>query len=483
MRWLWALWLIVGVGCKQSGDVLDCPDGEECEDQNPDTQYRARGVGIDQVAVYQSVRVPVVEDGQSASTNIPVIAGKEALMRVFLERASGFDSRDIVGRLTVDSGSGDATVYETTKNVNSGWSESDLDSTMNFTISAEDMTPGADFSLELLEAELGFESDEDELTALYPSDGMASMQAHDMGGPLKIYFLPVRYNADGSGRVPDLDEPRVNKFEREITALYPASTVEITVLEPLNWSYHVEAYGNGWGELLQQMYHERGRQSIPWDAYLYGIFKPDSSLNDYCYRGCILGLSSLAQSANDSWARVSIGLGFPGDTAIGTFMHEIGHAHGREHAPCETQDADWYYPYSGGMIGSWGYDSDSGKMMNPSSYADFMGYCEPSWISDYTYKALHQRIRAVNGASDFAWSPETPRTWQMVFVDGEGQTKLGPVVEPERPPVGLSRMVNLRNARGQVVETVEGHFAPYDHLPGGVMLVPELAVDVVDVSL
>lgn len=483
MRWVHLVCVLLGMGCSSSGDLFECEEEENCETGEALVQYRARGVGIDQVALYQSVKVPFVENGVAVSSNTPVVAGKEALLRVYLERVSGFSSRDILGRLSVDSGGEEESVYDVTFNVSAGWSESNLSSTMNFTIAAEDMTPSAKFSLELLEVEVGYEGSEEESNALYPAEGLTSLRAETMGGPLKIYILPIQYDADGSGRTPNVEEPRMQKYISEIEAMYPASTVDITVLSPKRWNSDVEAYGNGWGSLLEEMYRERQRQSIPWDSYLYGLFMPDVSLANYCSRGCVLGLSTLAQSPSDDWARISIGLGFPGDSAIQTLIHEIGHAHGRAHAPCETSDYDNYYPYSDGMIGSWGYDRTSNKLMNPNSYADFMGYCDPSWISDYTYGALFDRIRAVNSAADVMWPDDAYRNWQTIFVDADGQTSFGPVVQPGRPPVGAPRTVTLLNGQGRVVDTVEGRFAPYDHLPGGVLLVPELSADVTGVSL
>ena len=135
------------------------------------------------------------------------------------------------------------------------------------------------------------------------------------------------------------------------------------------------------------------------------------------------------------------------------------------------------------MIGTWGYDSLSGQLKNPSNTADFMGYCEPSWISDYTYEALYDRIVAVSGSADVQWPEDMSRNWQTVFVDGDGSTSMGPVIQPERPPVGFHRDVDLLDRRGEVIDTAEGRFAPFDHLPGGILLVPELSYDVVDVSL
>ena len=166
MRWVYAACMLLAMGCTSSGDLLDCEDGEDCDGQEELVQNRARGVGVDHMALYQSVKVPLVEDGSAVSSDIPIVAGKEAMIRVFLTRVSGFDSRDIVGRLTIDSGGDEDAVYEVTMNVSAGWSESNLDSTMNFTVAAEDMTPSSRFSLELLEAEVGFEGDEEEINAV-----------------------------------------------------------------------------------------------------------------------------------------------------------------------------------------------------------------------------------------------------------------------------------------------------------------------------
>ena len=41
---------------------------------------------------------------------------------------------------------------------------------------------------------------------------------------------------------------------------------------------------------------------------------------------------------------------------------------------------------------------------------------------------------------------------------------MGPVIQPERPPVGFHRDVDLLDRRGKVIDTAEGRFAPFDHL-------------------
>jgi hypothetical protein len=483
MRWFGGLVMCLLLSCQPSADSFVCPEGEVCEDGEVLVYHQVTGVSIDHIALYQSVKVPLVMDGQKQNSATPVVANKEALLRVFLGRTSDFASREIVGRLTIEIGAEEMVVYEETFLLDSRWTEGDLSSTLNFSIEAAAMTPAATFDIELLEVELGFEGEETMYSPRYPAEGRAEMGAQSTGGPLKVYLLPVRYLADGSGRVPNLSASRVQAFADDLTAMYPASTVEITLLETMDWPYAVDPFGSGWSNLLQEMYYERSRRSVPFEAYLYGIFSPDGSISQFCHGGCVMGLSTLAVSSGDSWARVSIGVGFPGEAAISTFMHELGHAHGRRHTPCQTNDYDTSYPYAGGLLGSWGYDAPSATLINPSQAADFMGYCSPDWVSDYTYGALFDRIQALGNYPDMLWPDGVSRQWQTVFVDGQGGTSLGDVIEADRPPTGRLRDVTLHNRRGEVVGTSQGHFSPYDHLPGGILLVPTLSSDVTLVSL
>jgi hypothetical protein len=92
------------------------------------------------------------------------------------------------------------------------------------------------------------------------------------------------------------------------------------------------------------------------------------------------------------------GLGYIGaPTAIGwdhqpsgpeVMAHELGHNFGRLHAPCGgPAGVDNQFPYSGATIGAFGYDLSGGALKTPV-LRDLMSYCDPSWISDYTYKAI-----------------------------------------------------------------------------------------------
>lgn len=103
--------------------------------------------------------------------------------------------------------------------------------------------------------------------------------------------------------------------------------------------------------------------------------------------------------------------------AQGTAAHEIGHALGREHAPCdnvtrcaEPLDTDDGYPryasYDSDSIGEYGFDTRvaDGSVLSPSTAHDMMGYSGGRWISPYTYKALMSRIPESFDAAGAAFS-------------------------------------------------------------------------------
>jgi hypothetical protein len=75
------------------------------------------------------------------------------------------------------------------------------------------------------------------------------------------------------------------------------------------------------------------------------------------------------------------------------FAHETGHNMGRNHSPCASgsnvpANPDQNYPYPGGGIGVWGYDSVANELHSPTVDKDIMGYCTPNWVSDYVYKKI-----------------------------------------------------------------------------------------------
>ncbi len=126
---------------------------------------------------------------------------------------------------------------------------------------------------------------------------------------------------------------------------------------------------------------------------------PADTIGDYCRGRCVYGQAYLPQSPADPRGRVAAGVGFGGLEDVRAFVHELGHAHGRMHAPCgDAAGVDPEYPYENAAIGVWGWDERQRQMVSPER-PDFMAYCRSEWVPDYTYRALWAWITEVNGVA------------------------------------------------------------------------------------
>jgi hypothetical protein len=110
------------------------------------------------------------------------------------------------------------------------------------------------------------------------------------------------------------------------------------------------------------------------------------------------------------------------------------------------------------------------QLYPPTAFTDVMGYCDNTWISDYTYKALLNRAKNVNLP---AWHEASSRPKQnvaLVSIDGHGNGKWGGFsVAPSRAG-GLALPTTLVDEYGRR-ETTLAHYYEYDHLPGGLAVV------------
>src|SRR5262249_34328927 len=151
---------------------------------------------------------------------------------------------------------------------------------------------------------------------------------------------------------------------------------------------------------------------------------------------CVEGLAVFADRPDDDFAKCSMGLGYTGMGA-GTFEQEVAHNLGRAHAPCGNPDAvDGDYPYGGAKIGVWGYSLTQKTLFDPARFVDFMSYCPRTWVSDYTFSGLFDRIAIVNQVVA-AWSaPRTPVSYRMISVEPNGHAAIGDVAEFVTPPAG-----------------------------------------------
>ena len=153
-------------------------------------------------------------------------------------------------------------------------------------------------------------------------------------------------------------------------------------------------------------------------------------------------------------------------------------AHGRGHAPCvenggSIEGVDRSFPYGDGSVGVWGWDSRDGTLQSPSD-KDVMGYCNPTWISDYTYRALATRSTSVNFAArvTLARGPD----WHGLLLYANGDARWGGLVTP-RMPGGEVELAQVFDRTGELVDEVQVVRIALSHIEDQLLYIPEPGAD------
>lgn len=463
--------LDAGDDASDPSDGGDAGGDGDAGDVDPTHGPLASNLAITDVIAYQAVGIALMrDDAEVTQRNAPIIAGKDTLIRVLVAPTPGWQARLVVGRLELHDSNGPVAAYESKVVVMAASKEETLSSSFNFEIPGSLVTSDVSFNVSIHEANDKTHPG-DATKSKWPSSGTSHLRAQSANGNLKITIVPYRYN----GLVPDTSEEHLQVFRDKFTA-YPTPGVEITVHPVVNHSGTFTSGGSGWNQLLNKTCNLRLSEGADRNEFYYGIIVPTSSVYDFCGQGCVAGLAPLAQQATDNTVRCGIGLGFKaGDLAAETALHEIGHALGREHAPCglDGQRSDRNYPYTNAGLGVWGWEAPKRALRHPSNVKDMMSYCSPIWISDYTYQALFNRIAFVN-ASPMTKLPENfPERWRAIVIEADGSLVWGETMKLDSMPGGAETTVQLLDASGNRMGAAKGYFYEMDHLPGGWVVVPE----------
>jgi hypothetical protein len=457
--------LFVALGCTSSTDVED-DDEQTGVDPKPTTVFvGVDGVAVQEVSVYQGVKRVLAQGGQAVGSNVPLVAGRDALVRVFYTATDV--GRAVKGRLELEGGD----PIDVDAQLVAASAEADYASTINFIVPGDRVGQMFNYRVSIGEVSKDLDAP-DHAGAHYPAKGLES---HAVEGPvntLRVILAPFRYDADGSGRLPDLSPERVEQYRTRLLQLYPVSNVEISVREPTPWGQPIYPNGGGWEQVGLTTFGFRGQDGASPDVYYYAVFNPTATMYQFCAGGCLLGVTLLNDQPADvgnPQLRIAMGVGFD-ETATGTAAHELGHAHGRPHAPCgfglAPDSIDPQYPYPEGAIGVWGWDIVSRSLIDPAVYSDIMGYCDTQWISDYNYAKLLMRGKNVNLPM---YHPPMGRNYELITVDEHGVAEWRGSAPAEEFTGSVPVDVTVE---GGGVDRVAGGFYRYDHMPGGWLLVP-----------
>lgn len=309
--------------------------------------------------------VYLVQAAQNRRGDVPLIAGRDALLRVFAvaDELNYFDSEAraefyLEGRMIHAA----TMTLGARRGIPLNVDESRKENSHTALIPGEVLVPGVRLAVVLdPDRKLPLKAGS-QLRA--PEVGELLLDVREMP-PMELTVVPVRFYEEVDTTVVarasrlKLDSPELHLFR----TMLPVQEVDFAVREPITVSM------------------------FDWSASAIGILET-LRLTDGA-TGHYIGISSLPGGAAELPGKVS-------SSALDAIViaHEIGHNLGLLHADCGEAPllhVDGQYPYSGARTGVWGFDYESAELRGPT-LPDVMSYCRPVWISDYHFrKALEFR--------------------------------------------------------------------------------------------
>ena len=435
------------------------------------------GVSIRDIAVFQAIKVPLVQNGVPvASRPVPLLVSRGGVMRVYVDVTGDWIGREMTAELVLAGQATDPVVLTDVRTLQRSSDDSDPSSVFALKLGDADLAGDTLWQVRITSPDSARVPEGQVHPARYPSDGSSAGFAplFDDAGGLNLVLVPIRYDSDGSGRLPDTSTEALGRFDGILRTMYPLVTVNFTIHDPVPYNYPASMYGFDFDALNNDLMDLRDSDNAPDDAYYFGLVKPDETFDQYCGGGCVLGQSFLVSSPGDASLRVGAGVDFADEESAITLAHEVGHQHGRLHAPCQVPDPDPDYPYSNAGIGVWGYDARSDAFKDPARVHDFMSYCTDVWTSDYTYMGIFDRILAVNALpKNRVYGQVAVRAALALDVAADGTLTPRRTVRLRELPQEGRRPARLLRADGSLLRTVEAALAPHAHGGTGTLLVPE----------
>ena len=346
---------------------------------------------------------------QSVEYPVPLVAGEEALLRVFVvaPAAVGDTIPKVRATFYVDGEEGEVVEIERgTSIIGDQMNEGSLNSSANVRIPASLIQPGLEMVVEIdpdetVAPELG-------VTQRIPEMGRMAVNVRALPD-LELTLIPFLWSENPDSAILDLtrDMSPGDPLLRDIRDLLPVAEIELAIHEP------VVTNSNNAFSMLDQTGAIRAAEGGT--GYFMGTLT-----------GSVSGALGVAYVPG--WVSFSIA-----DSSV--MAHELGHNLSLYHAPCGGAGGpDISFPQSDGSIGAWGYDFSAGSLVQPS-IRDLMSYCNPTWVSEF-YFTNSLRHRLVWEAAEGSAPPAAPTLSLLVTggVGEDGSPYLAPAFVIDAPP-------------------------------------------------
>ena len=355
---------------------------------------------------------------QRPAGDVPLIAGRDALLRVFLtsDAPFAFYEPEVVATFTRAG----REVHRVTMRregdlLGTAADESDLRNSFNAVIPAEHIRPDVEL---VVEADPGGTVPRAAGSQVrFPASGGMPFDVIEVP-PMELTVVPVLEAAEPDSSILewtdniDDDSPQVGLFRYS----FPFSEFTARSRDAYFTSLDLVSDDGQWGLVLEM---EALRALDNGTGYYYAAA---ASVN-----GRVRGRARVA-----GWA--SMGKAWDAELA-----HEVGHTLGLLHAPCGgALDTDPDFPHPNGGLGAWGYDFRHHSVVSADRRRDIMGYCyERGWLSDYYFeKVIEYRERVEGDRARALIAAERPQAQVLVLWGGvvDGRLRLEPAFRATTAP-------------------------------------------------
>ena len=393
-------------------------DGTQlCAPRRPDFQRWLSNILEQRVATCTESGVSmayITQAVQSFQFPVPLVAGEEALLRVFVigndaggehipaVRATFYHDGAEVGVFDIPQGS------DTIPGI---VVEGDLSASANADIPAELIQPGLEMVIEIdpegtLDPSLN-------VTRRIPEVGRVEVDVRTLP-ELQLVVVPFLWaEAPDSAILEQTDEMAANPTSHELLwatqRLLPVRGVHVERHELVLTS------SNSGPTLAREVSAIQAMEGSS-DFYLGMMSGP--------VEGGVLGSATFRAS----------GFSVPLPSSI---AHTVGHFVGLGHAPCGLGGryaTDPYFPQPNGVIGAWGYDARNGGRLIPPTQPALMSGCRERWISEYYYSYATRHRIANEGNTEASRGPSVASLLVWGGMDVEGNPYLEPTFVVDAPP-------------------------------------------------
>lgn len=326
---------------------------------------------------------------QDLGGTVPLVQGRDGYLRVFVvaDRANTAGPTVQVRLYNTGSLLSTITIPPSGLSVPTAIDESSLSFSWDTTIAGTLIQPGLEIEAEVNPS--GAVPETDPSDNLYPSTGRLPLTVRSVP-TLDVTFVPVVQSGNSSvGRVTAVNKDSFLVMTRK---MHPIDTFDAALHAPYTTQTNLTLQANNangaWGTILGEIDALRVAEQSP--RYYYGVARVSyfSGIAGVAYVSVPGTIPGSGQRAALGWDYLSSG------SASIVAAHELGHNWGRNHAPCGGPSGiDPQYPRSDGSTGVYGMDVAT-RTLEASTLADIMGYCDPKWISDYTYRGVMNYLMA-----------------------------------------------------------------------------------------